>query len=72
MCFEGADSSFGGVASVGMWWNKLVCCVPFGFDSVFVGGAGFIVEYLEVDMVLVVVDESHNVVVSCDAVDVAS
>ena len=46
MRFEGANSSFGGVATVGMWWNKLVCCVSFRFDCVLVGGASFVVEDL--------------------------
>ena len=46
MRFEGANSSFGGVATVGIWWNKLVCCVPFRSDFILVGRASFIVEDL--------------------------
>ena len=70
--FEGSNITFGGVASVGIWGNELVCCVPFRIDGILIGGASFVVEDLEDDLMLIVVDSTYNVVVSCDTMNVSS
>lgn len=72
MRFEGPNSAFGGVAAVGMRRDELIGYIPLCCDGVFVFGAGFVVEDLEIDLVVVVVYASHDVVVRRDAMDVTS
>ncbi len=55
----------GGGGRVGM-------CVPFRIDGILIGGASFVVEDLEDDLMLIVVDSTYNVVVSCDTMNVSS
>ena len=44
MCFERADGSFGNVAAVDIWWDKLKLGSPFLYNLEFVGGAALVVE----------------------------
>ena len=72
VCFEGPNGAFGCVAAVGMRRDELIGYIPFCCDCILVRCAGFVVEDLEIDSVVVVVYASHDVVVRRDAVDVTA
>ena len=52
--------------------DELIGYIPLCCDGIFVRGAGFVVEDVEIDSVVVVVYASHDVVVRRDAVDVTA
>ena len=60
--FKSLDCAFRCVATVHVWGNELEGCVPFFLDLKFAGGAAFVVEDLEVDVVTIFLEAGHDAV----------
>ena len=72
MRLERLDHAFGYVAAVHVGRNELEGSVPLLLNLLFVGGATFVVEDLEVDVVVVLLETGHDAVGGGEAVAVVA
>lgn len=69
MVFEGADGSLGGVTAVDMGRDELECA-SIVRDGLLVRRTGFIVEYVDVDVLFSRVEHTHDRLVGRNAVGI--
>ena len=70
MVLERANGVFHPIAVMHVWRDKLEGGVPFEGDFLFISGAGFVIQDLEINREPLGHQTSHNGVVCCDAVAV--
>ncbi len=70
MILERANGAFCPIVAMHVWRDKLESGVPFEGDCFFIGGAGFVIQELEINGEPPGRQTSHNGVISCDAVAV--
>ncbi len=68
VCFEGANHALGDVAAVHVRWHFLVLAVPIVGEVRNVGGAGFIVQDLQLHCDTACLEALHDVVVCWNTV----
>ncbi len=68
---ERANGAFHPIAAMHVWRVELEGGVPFEGDCFFIGGAGFIIQDLEINGEPLSCQTPHNGIISCDTVAVA-
>ncbi len=71
MILECADGGFCPIAVMHVWREELESGVPFEGDRFFIGGAGFVIQDLEINREPPGRQTRHNSVICCNAVAVA-
>ncbi len=71
MILERANGTFRPIAAMHVWRDKLESGVPFEGDCFFIGGAGFVIQDLEINGEPMGRQTRHNGVIRCNLVAAA-
>ena len=71
MILECSYGAFCPIVAMHVWRDKLESDIPFEGDCFFIGGAGFVIQNLEIHREPPVCQMHHNGVIRCNAVAVA-